>query len=492
MRRRQTWAGIACLLVVAALLVRWVSASGDDEAQDEVTSSESSGYAADAALRGNAPTPPVNDQPAESKPDKPTPAKLTRETPLAYVFGLAHEEDDPALPAERRKVDLLAVDLDGRPVPRLIVRGAWGEWHTRAYETDAEGRVVLHLPRNTRAIEAVGQSGASTGTYGFIHVHPIEPDSTSTRMVIRSYRVISGRVLVGGKPTPSGTVRAYRLPRPKTRDGQRLVKFYNQAHVTAKRPVWGDGRFELNVPDDAPVTLLYTADDARPATTAILHDVAPGTKDIDLIAFLRTERRAISLRVLDAAGHPVVGAPISLHPIGQKADLRATTDNDGRASVDAQADWLYRLDISPPFGGLGMWGPYRELFTADGVEREIVLPAKPVKIHGTVVDADGRPVQRAWLAIMDGPDLVAAMGTDANGRFEGPSNAARGTVLHVYARFPMERPTSRGYAERVLAGDPIHIELEEIGPLTVKDAKKKPANAKDKVKPVRIIFPPPR
>ena len=63
------------------------------------------------------------------------------------------------------------------------------------------------------------------------------------------------------------------------------------------------------------------------------------------------------------------------------------------------------------------------------------------------------------------------MKTDAKGTFAGSTNVPADTRLHVYARYPMDAPTARGYVEDFVAGDLLLIHLEELGPLQAKDVK---------------------
>jgi hypothetical protein len=81
---------------------------------------------------------------------------------------------------------------------------------------------------------------------------------------------------------------------------------------------------------------------------------------------------------------------------------------------------------------------------------EVTLVAN-VPLRGRVLDADGRPVARAWCAALAGW-YVACFATDEEGRFDAPSNCAAGTRLQVTARFPMENATSCGVVDGAIVG----------------------------------------
>ena len=97
-----------------------------------------------------------------------------------------------------------------------------------------------------------------------------------------------------------------------------------------------------------------------------------------------------------------------------------------------------------------------------GAPVEVVLQ-ETARLRGRVLDAVGHPVAGAWCGAAVGHEYTACFPSDAEGRFDVPSNAPRGTRLQISARYPMNEPTSRGVAQDVLVGgSDVTIRLEAI------------------------------
>ncbi len=461
-------------MALALLFALWLDRRSDEEAEpldDPASASTDAGEEPPLLVsRGSGDEPQVRreDAPEKEKGAKDTPPKRPA---LAYLMGLAHKRDDPALPKARVPLIVDVVDRRGKAVPRAIVKGTWGEWHTRGYHTDDEGRTVMQLPPNTRALEVVGQGAPSTGHFGFIHYHPVVPGAATTKVVLRQSMPITGRVTVGGKPPRGGSVKAYRMGRPTFEDGEHKISFYRKAGLVQSVYVKPDGTFALQVPDDAQITLVFCASVVPTMPRAVLPDVTPGSTGIELAATAPERTHTQRVRLLDPAGHPVQGAMVSFTPVGISRIYANKTDADGRIPMDLVRNWLYTVRVAAGSNEHAQWASHESVIAAGDGEHEIRLARAPALIEGTVVDEHGRGMEGAWVAVVRGGEYLALMRAGKEGRFSGSSNAPPGERLHVYARYPMESPTSRGYVENVVAGDPLVIRLEQLGPLSAKDLK---------------------
>ncbi len=464
MARRWQGPAILGVAITIALGVWLLSGPFDEPALHDTPDADVAGDERPQLHGAGAPVPKIADEAADTGA-KPAEKK---DVNLAALMGWANGKDDPALPKAREPLDVLVMDRSGTPVPRAIVVADWGEWKTRAFETDDEGRVVMQIAPNSRALSVVGQSGRSTGPFCFVHYHALSPGARSTRIVLRCSRAIRGHVDIGGRSPERGSVSAYRMGRPTMEDGERKISFYRVAGLATKVTVNPDGTFQLSVTDDMPVTLLYASSESDDAHRAIVKDVEPGTIGVRLSARVRKREATLRLRVLAPDGNPIVGFPVTCQGIGGQSHETQTTDENGRAPFEVFDGWLYRVVVLPSAATTSPWTIFSGTVVADGVEHEIRTEPAPADIEGTVVDERGRPVKGAWVCVIAGAEYKACMPTKEDGTFAGSANVPAGTRVHVYARFPMEKPTARGYAENVVVGDPVHLELEELGPLSAK------------------------
>jgi hypothetical protein len=470
MRRRDI--ALATTLVAAALLAAWL-ARPDEDTQPVLRLTRA------RAPAGGAPgllTQPVRR--AGTRPPAATPASEpdARERWPAGPLLRARAEDDPALPPERRPLDVVVVDSDGAPVPRALVVARWGEWHTRSFPTDTRGRAPMLVPPGSRFLEVVAQAGASTGSYAFVHFQPLSPGARHARIVLRRYGTVSGLVRWEGEAVSSGTVTVFRVrfDAPRDRAGNAFYDHPAQAGACGVKP---DGTFSLQVPDDAPVTLVYAGEVAGRFVHALAPGLSAGARGLVLEAETLRHASALDLTVLAPDGRAAPGARVTCWPLGSTwpgatphgARYDAVSDASGHVrfgGLDARA---YVVQVAPDERARVPWGKGSTTALAGGEPVVLRLQGPTVQIEGTVEDADGRPVKGAWVCALRDGWYAACLGTDAQGRFRGCANVPAGTPLQVFARHPREDPTARAQDVDVRAGaGPLRLVLEEIGPLTAR------------------------
>src|SRR5207248_418380 len=191
-------------------------------------------------------------------------------------------------------------DPEGNPIPRAAVQAVWGEWRTKTYVADAEGRVMMSVPRGTRALEVVGLPSSETRHLLLVHYHPLAGSESETRVAVRVGSEISG-TLVRPDGTPIAKARVCAVPAaygfgPATTDEQ--------------------GTFRLNVLDGTEVEVTFDGvlDLPAPCEQCSLRAralrVRAGTSALRLAAEEVPYDESLRLRVLDAKGDPAVGAEV--------------------------------------------------------------------------------------------------------------------------------------------------------------------------------------
>ena len=395
--------------------------------------------------------------------------------------------DDPALPEERVPLDVMVVDRDGRPVPQAKIVAVWGEWRTGAVAADDAGHATLQVPRGTRALEIVGAASGDARQFLFVHYHPLLGREASTRVVVRTGSTIEGRlVTTDGTPIAGAQVRA--VP---------------QAYGFSPTGTDGDGKFHLDVLEGERVDvrfdglvlggattsaalgtgyqaggrgrIRFPGDESRPddpeapapkaSLRASEHGVLPGRSDLVLVAKPVPMDASLEVVVRDADGRPQAGASLRAMPAGRAEAVSAVTAADGRAVLSRLPRWPMRILVdaaSDPADPRLFLAAILEDLRPGGAPVEVVL-VETARLRGRVLDAVGHPVAGAWCGAAVGHEYTACFPSDAEGRFEVPSNAPRGTHLQISARYPMNEPTSRGVAQDVVVGgSDVTIRLEGI------------------------------
>lgn len=360
-------------------------------------------------------------------------------------------EDDPALPKERRRLDVEVVDARGDVVPGAWVQAVWGEWRTKAYPADARGRATLAVPRGTRALEVVGVPASDERPLLLVHYHGLLGGEKETRVEIRLGSRITG-TLVDGEGAPIAGARVHAEPTP----------FGFGPATTDER-----GEFRLDVLHGSEADVIfhgYVRDRPWPhPSRARAKRIRAGTQGLRLVATPVSFDSVLRLRVVQPNGAPAVGATVWYTAGGGTHGHPQTVEADGRAVLTAQQDGWTSVSVEWPTGR-------RESFddlATGGAEVELRL-SPTSELRGLVVDAAGKPVANAWCAALSGSTCLAAFGTDGEGRFETTLPVAAGTKFQLTARFPTDEnaATSRGVVHGVVAGwERPTVVLEEVGPL---------------------------
>ncbi len=429
----------------------------------------------------------------------------------------APTRDDAAPPGERTAVDAPAaaptMSVAGRAVAltndapvagaRLSVTArAEGAWVRGVFHADAAGgwsgalREEARLPReDDPAIGGRARAFAVVRAEGYAPVFladlPPPRDGLLDLGEVRLVRgvPVRGRVVTDGVAVPGAEL----WLSDDAGEGASLSRAWPVGRAD------DDGRFELAgglAPNAAPpfTWTLFAASEGRLGSRALPVDPAAGALEVELTL---GPFAALSVRVEDRAGAPLVGVTVRLRPAHQPygapdqdgprldelaAELRAgfatRTGADGVARFEHLPARPPNLPGLRPPGGGGPYfaGPYDVLIEdADGVahafpplalqpgerlERRFRLGDPGEPIAGVVVAAEtGAPLDDAWTVASDG----RRMPVEADGRFRR-APGTRG-VLRVDAPGRIGR-TVEWKGETAASSDPPRIELERAESVT--------------------------
>lgn len=264
-----------------------------------------------------------------------------------------------------------------------------------------------------------------------------------------------------------------------------------------------DGRFSIGGLDDGDYTLRVAGNEGLPGFVAIEEGIkvrsGKTTSGIKVVA-----RRAglLEVTVKDDKGRPFAGAWISVMPLDRSMTPSNVTggksDDRGKAQVRLEAKTYMLIAIAPGFcyyhSGLDPDKPGSEIAIEEGKTTQVNIALKPLTwIKGIVVDADGKPVGGAAVAVQDMSTFGMKVTTDAKGQFE--VGADRSLIANAPWRIRLEvRHVERGLAATASIADtakPVEITAKPGASLTgdVVDEEGKPlADAKVGLKQKHISF----
>lgn len=193
------------------------------------------------------------------------------------------------------------------------------------------------------------------------------------------------------------------------------------------------GHYQIAV--DGPTRYQVVGDifSSFPASTSV--DVRAGT--CPGISFVNASRAVVKGRIFDDEGEPDESSSLQLVPVdehpssklppGIKSELETDTQDDGVFRFEVPAG-RYRLAVKP-LGEITLVY-YPEILVLEDLARpgsheteiEFRLPKRPVQvIEGTLLDADGRPVEgallRLWGEAPDGSKSSGQVQSDSEGWF---------------------------------------------------------------------------
>lgn len=253
--------------------------------------------------------------------------------------------------------------------------------------------------------DATGADGAPLDLAPAL-VGPLRPDGALHEVRLRSALRIAGRVedpegrAVAGASVVATALVPLRLPDPSLPDLDA---------PRARAVSDAAGRFELRglLPGPQRMTVLPAAGPARgPDVVA-----EAGASDVRLRI---APPRPVDLLVVDGEGHPVAGARVRLEA-GENV-TRVVTDAGGRARLpDVVPGVPYGLRITPPSTQASrLWDTTDTAWTS--AQTRLVLEFKR-RLTGTVVDADGRPAEQAWVLAAQSGSVVGDTLSEQDGTF---------------------------------------------------------------------------
>jgi hypothetical protein len=327
-------------------------------------------------------------------------------------------------PPEGKRLNVLAVDAEGRPQAgvRLSLRGV--PWAAPSEATDAAGRASFcGLPGGEVILFVDDGPNADGISYAPEEVGRAVPAGQEVRVVVRTGAELSGRCEDrDGKPVPEVPVAAFRV------SDDRSV-------VTGRAD--GEGRFTLVVPPGERVHL--SAADQQPGPVfwrGELRDVGAPAEHLVLPMRRLALDRSLTVQVHDPDGKPVWTAAVTAQSwtggrsgrTGKRGTitLEDLPDDHVTVVVSSDAQTVVDEDAIPPAG-------VRVLPEGQTITLSF---RRGVPVTGVVLDGSERPA-RSVAVTLTTPDGVQVGGvTDAAGRFRiaGLSGqlhrlAAEGTVL---------------------------------------------------------------
>jgi protocatechuate 3,4-dioxygenase beta subunit len=139
--------------------------------------------------------------------------------------------------------------------------------------------------------------------------------------------------------------------------------------------------------------------------------LAPDEPDEPLVIQLQQPRRVVG-RVLHGEA-PVAGATLRLSTNGQRTDLTATSDRDGRFTIEGAGDAAYTLT-----GDKGKLHGELSLEVSEQMPVVAVLLVESASVEGVVTEAvTGAPIEGAEVVLRGEEDGVVSAQTDATGHF---------------------------------------------------------------------------
>ncbi|MCP3136666.1 carboxypeptidase regulatory-like domain-containing protein [Pyxidicoccus xibeiensis] len=327
-----------------------------------------------------------------------------------YVFA-AHEGWLPALvPADEAKEVTLhrPRPLTGRvvsgraPVPGVEVRmrpsvGPPGAGKRLAI-TDAEGRFTFMLPTDDEYM----LTASHDGRYALARV---EPGASPPEVLLElgSALHVEGRVSDDARRPVAGA-RVALYP-----DGDSPVGLETVTDT--------EGRYSMGPVEPGSWAFALQADRYVDPPEMLKRTLAPGMGPLD---FTLARASAITGNVTDAEGRPVRGVELFL--------MRSPSDDDERmlrTSTDTDEDGRFVLDAEAP-GDFVV-----EVRSSDHLDANFRVRAPSEDVHltlrsgasvkGTVVDADGLPLENFLVELLDpelGEEVNRDAMTDAQGRFQ--------------------------------------------------------------------------
>lgn len=306
-------------------------------------------------------------------------------SPATAVPGLV--VDEAGKPVAGAEVDVIPAEA---APPKGEVRG-WSR-------TDASGRFHFDgLEPGERLTARVRASGFAT----LASTLPPLP-TPSVRLVVQRGRTVLGKVVdASGRVVAGAEVRAWSAD-PQARPEDLLRASDREMRQTTGR----DGSFSLAAVPAGPLDLSVRAKGAAPAWLRGV-EVASGSSPLDIGRIVLGPEIVLRGTVVDDMGAAINGVKVTAVPattLPRPGDLSggpppaSLTDADGRFSL-AGVDTGVRLFLRAERDG---FLPATQEVEAAGGD-PILLTLKPAEaLTGTVVDAQGQPVEGARVALLTG------------------------------------------------------------------------------------------
>ncbi|MFY2558817.1 carboxypeptidase regulatory-like domain-containing protein [Corallococcus terminator] len=294
---------------------------------------------------------------------------------------------------------------DGAPVPGVEVRASRAGMNEGApvprTKTDAEGRFALDLSTGKYALTV--EHG---GRYAFARVELDSKPPPEVVLKLGEALLVEGTVSNDARNPVEGA----RVKARFTRGGREALETVTEA----------DGRYRLGPVEPGHWEFTIEARGHVDLTTGQEHELSAGLGPRD---FTLKRTQTLSGRVVDGAGQPISGVPLTLEPMGVDGPLDyepqelAFSDRDGRFVMDATRAGSYEITARSD-------DYVHETVVAKAPGREVTLTLSAgATVEGTLTDTRGLPLARFIVDVLprdhddDDERFLETEGTDDRGHF---------------------------------------------------------------------------
>ena len=294
----------------------------------------------------------------------------------------------------------------GKPVAGARITDVQA-WYKEYGKSDESGVFTVGGLRGGQKLALKAEHG-ELGLRGTVEVE-VQPDASVEIRMEQYERVkVSGRVVSGeGEPMPSVNIG--------------LMRWDPQRHRGISAPVTvtdGDGQFreiELIVGDE--YVIFAKAEGYREVETEMFTATAEMTQIADLILLPAGGQFFIEGRVTDTSGELVRGARVSIQRRSEHWEILTDKNGDYRFE-DLPMAVLIELSLSHP-----EYAYHQFKILKTNQRQDLVLVKADGYLAGKVVDADGKPIERARVGVETKEEpssgyIYSGVSTNVQGEFE--------------------------------------------------------------------------
>ena len=321
----------------------------------------------------------------------------------------------------------------GSPVAGATVSATDSGNNYYSTTADGSGEYELEVPAGTYTVEADNESYAPTSVDG---VGAVVGENTTTAITLNDAAIVSGTVTDGsGNPVSGATLATYNSD--------------FEGYQTTQSDAQGNYEFEVS---NGTYVVEASASGYADAEESGVSATEGQTTTVDVSL---GEAATIGGTVTDGDGNPVASAQVVVHDDGYQVYETATTDAQGKYSIDVPAGtYTVRADKD---------GYARASAEVDGTAGQTTAQdlalGVPAVITGTVTDSNSNPVQGAFV-LVDGGGSYYYNTTNATGGYRVDVPAGDYSVT----AFNGSEMGTGSYLEGATAGNTYTVDVGMVNP----------------------------